>query len=297
VTTFGDVIKRAKNYLMTGQPDRLNVLQTSVDNSPATTTIQFLYDLNGVNPGTTINIDLEEMHVVSITGQIAGSTAQVIRAVNGSTIASHSANALIEVSPQFSSYRIAQSINTNLSSLSAAGLFQIKAYEFPYIPATSGYNIVATDFIDVWRVRYNIPGPGHEWPVLRPDQYRIDQNPNTTDFPNLQLVLYEPAYPGGTVRVSYKAGFTPLSAITDNVLTISGLHTEAHDIPALGAAIDLAAGRELKRTFLNRQPEPRRQDEVPVGSIQRSILGIMQQYNTRLTEEVRRLRRRFPGAH
>lgn len=295
MTTFADVIARTRNYLMTGQPDRLNVLQTSIDADDVT--VQFTYDLQGVNAGTVICIDLEEMHVVSVSSQAAGSSAQVIRAVNGSTATAHTANAIIEVAPQFSSYRLAQSINTAIQDISAEGLFRIVSVEFDFVPATAGYNITDPKFIDVWRVRYKVPGPMKDWPVLRPDMYRIDQAANTTDFAGgIQIVLHDSGYPGHPVRVSYKTGFNPLVTVTDDVLVVSGLHAEAHDIPALGAAIDLSVGREIKRTFLTRQPEPRRQEEVPPGSIQRSILGIMQHYDKRITMEKRRLSRKYPGA-
>lgn len=296
MTTFQDLIHETRHILMTGQPDRLNVLTSSIDNSPATTSITFTYDLNGVTAGTIICIGLEEMHVVSVSGQAAGSNATVIRAVNGSTITSHTAADIIQVNPQFSDFRISKYINQALLSLSAQGLFRILAVEFNFNPAQSGYNLNAPNLIDVWRVRYNEPGPENIWPVIPPTSYRLDQDADTTDFPqSIQILFYTGGYPGHAIRVSYRAGFTPLTALTDNVLSVSGLHTEAHDLPPLSSAIDLLAGREIKRSFLNRQPEPRRQQEVPSGSANQSMVPLLKIYKDRLSQESRRLKRRFPG--
>lgn len=282
---------------MTGQPDRLNVLQASIDNNPSTTSVQFLYELRGVADGTRLCIGLEEMHVVTVSGQGAGSTATVVRAVNGSSIAAHSANDQIQVAPQFSDFKVSKYINTALDQLSSDGLFQIKTKEFEFIPTQAGYNLDVTDLIDVWRVSYDYPGPMQDWPVITPDRYHIDQAANTTDFPSgIKLVIQEGGYPGHNVRVAYRAPYTHLSALTDNVLTVSGLHTEAHDLPSLAACIQLLAGREVKRSFLNRQPEPRRQQEVPPGAANQSMVPLLKLYKDRCAQESRRLKRRYPGA-
>jgi hypothetical protein len=280
---------------MTGQPNRLNVLDIGVDNNPATTTIQFRYELRGINEGTQLCIGLEEMHILSVSGQAAGSTAVVIRAFNGSTIASHSAGDVIQVAPQFSDYRISKYLNQALLDLSTQGLFKIESVEFTFNPATLGYNLNTPNILDIWRIRYKIPGPTLDWPVISPDDYRLDLAANTTDFTNgRQLYIYRGGYPGHPVRVSYRTGFNPLVNLADDVLAVSGLHTEAHDIPPLGAAIDLLIGRDVKRSFLNRQPEPRRQEEVPPGAATQSIAPILKTYNDRIVRETRRLNRQYP---
>jgi hypothetical protein len=296
MTTLADAVSLTRNYLMTGQQDRLNVLQTTVNTS--ITSIQFTHELLSVVPNTRIAIDLEEMHVIAVSGSSAGSTATVIRGYNGSTAASHTAGAIIRVAPQFSDWRISQEINTELKELSGpnVGLYRIRPYEFTFTPATFGYNINATDMIDVWRVRFDHPGPEKDWPVFRREDWYVDQDANTTAFPQgIQLVLRKPAFPGHTVRVSYKASFGgPLTATTDDILNVTGLHNEAHDILSLGAALGLVMGRDIKRSFMESQPEPRRSDEVGTSAGQMAMRPIIGRYQDRVASEVTRLQQRYP---
>lgn len=294
MTTLADSIAETRHHLMTAHPDRLNILNNNIDN--ATTTIPLRNELLGIGEGTRLCIDLEEMHVLSISNTVAGSTAEVIRGFEGSTKASHTNGTVVYVSPQFSDYRIAKYINKGLEDLST-DLFQMKSLEITFVPVQMGYNLNASDLIDVWRVRYNIPGPSKEWPVLMRDEWYLDAAANTTEFPNMkQIVFREGGYPGYNFRVSYMAQFAPLVNLTDDVLAVSGLHTQAHDLPPIYAAHFLTANREIKRTFLTRQPERRRQEEVPVGGATMAHRNLEELYNVRLMREIKRLKRLYPGA-
>src|SRR5262245_50671918 len=207
---------------MTGTQERINVLQTTVNNSIDTIILQ--HELKGVVEGSRIAIEMEEMHVLAAPSTAPGSSITVIRGYAGSTAASHTAGAIIRCNPQFSDYRISQEVNDELKELSSpeVGMFQIKPLEFQYNPAQSGYNISAADLIDIWRVRYDTPGPYNDWPMLRRDEWYLDQHANTTDFPGgKQLVLRVAGFPGFTVRVSYKAKFTSMVTYTDDVAVIS----------------------------------------------------------------------------
>ncbi len=125
----------------------------------------------------------------------------------------------------------------------------------------------------------------------------MDLDANTTDFASgKQLVLAESVRAGQPIQLSYRSGFTHLVTLSDNVLTVSGLQSEAHDLPPLYAAICLLAGRDIKRSFLNRQPEPRRQEEVPPGAANQAMRPLLERYYTRVTQEVKRLKRKYPQA-
>lgn len=295
MTTFADLIEESRLHLMTGMPDRLNVLQTTVDDT--TKSIQLQQTVQGVGEGTTLAIDLEEMHVLSLSGPSAGGTATVIRGMNGSTKVSHDAGALVRVNPHFSDYRIGRFVNQSLHDLSARGLFQIKPFEFDFTPTRAGYEIVASDIIDIQEVRYDRPGPYQDWPKLRKDQWIFNQDAAIEDFPSgKSITLRWGGFPGHKVHVSYKARFGQMSALTDDVETTTGLHLEAHDIPPLWAAIRLLSGRDVKRSFLNRQPEPRRTEEVPPGAGQQSMETLENLLDQRLREERNRLKRQFREA-
>ncbi len=294
MTIFADLIAETRQNLMTAHPDRINILNTDINTS--VTTVSIRNDLKGIDEGTRLCIDLEEMHVLSVSGSAAGSTAEVIRGFEGSTPVAHTNGAMVYVSPQFSDYRIHKNINRALEDLSG-DLFQMKSVEITFQPTQAGYNFVAPDLLDVWRVRYNTPGPWKDWPVLNRDDWYVDAAANTTEFPNgKQLVLRAGGYPGYNFRVSYLANFAPLVNLADDVLTISGLHTQAHDLPPIYAAHRLLFGRDIKRTFLTRQPERRRQEEVPVGAATMTSNSMTDLYNERLRREIRRLKSLYPGA-
>lgn len=295
MTTFEDTIQRTRHHLMTGQQDKLNVLQTTVDDT--TDTIQFTYEIK-VRAGSTINIELEEMHVVEVGSTLPGSSIIVIRGMNGSIPAQHDAGCLIRCDPQFSDYRIGVCVNEELSDLPSEGLFQIDTATFDYVSSRRGYDLAAPNMIDVYRVSYNTPGPAHDWPTIPAEFWRLDRNADTSEFPSgNQLLIQAGGYPGHQIRVSYKKGYTALANLTDDVEVVSGLHAGGHTILPLGAAINLLGGREVKRTFLNRQPEPRRQQEVPPGSANQAMLPLIKRYEHRIRMEKRRLRRIYPGAY
>lgn len=293
MTTFQQLIDDTRDYLMTGQPDTVNVLHADV--AANATTLQLRYELKGIDAGARLAIDLEEYHVISKTGTSPESTVTVIPAFGGSVSAAHTAGAIIRVNPQFSNWRISRYVNKCLEGLVGEGLYQVKTIDFTYNPAQAGYNLNASDLIDIWRVRYDYPGPSNDWPVLQPQDYYLDQAADTSEFANgKQFVLRQGGYPGHKVRISYRAGFTLLTSVAQDVEAIAGLHASAHEIPPLGAALRLLVGRDIKRSFLNRQPEPRRQEEVPSGAATNAMLPIAEKYYRAIDREISVLTRRYP---
>lgn len=294
MTTFAELIAEARNHLMSEQPENLNVLDVGV--SANAVSLQLRNELRQIDVGARLAIGLEVYQVIATpSSTVPGSSVQVIPAIGGSTSTSHSAGDLVYVNPQFSDFRIGRQVNHCLQSLHSHHLFRIRNVFLDYIPATSGYNLNAFDLIDIWRVSYDVPGPARDWPMLLPGDYHLDQSADTGDFANgKQLVIHQGGYPGHQVKVSYRAMFSPLANLADDVEVVSGLHAGGHDIPPLGAAIRCLYGREVKRSFLTRQPEPRRQEEVPPGAANQSITPLARAYYEAIDRELSFLRRKFP---
>lgn len=291
MTTFQNAIDETRDHLMTGLPDRVNVLDANIDADPASTLITFQYTPEAINTGTRLSIGLEEMHVVSGSGN----TATVIRAFNGTSATAHNSGDVIRINPQFTDAKIARQLNRCLEALSGEGLFWVDDVSFTFIPSVAGYDLAMPGVLDIWRVRYDVPGPRRDWPVLRPQDYYFDQHPDETDFPNgTQLVLRQGGSAGREVRVSYKRSFTTLTDLSDTLEGTAHLHSTAHEIPPMGAAFRLATGREIKRSFLNRQPEPRRQQEVPPGSANQSMRPLVESYYNAIDRETKVLHQRYP---
>jgi hypothetical protein len=112
----------------------------------------------------------------------------------------------------------------------------------------------------------------------------------TTDFASGgALVIYEGGYPGQAIRVRYRAPFGSLTALDDDVLADTGLPATAHDLPPLGAAVRLVAGREVKRNFTEAQGEPRRAEEVPPTATLQSSRELLRIRQQRIVAEQSRL--------
>lgn len=293
MTTLADVIHRTRRHLMTGQQDRYNVLDLST--LAGAVTLQMRNTPLGIADGSRLSIGLEEFQVTAVSSAAPGAQATVIPGFDGSPQSAHTAGDLIRVNPHFSDYAIMLAINECINDLAGEGLFRIKDVEFTYQPMQAGYDVPVTDFISVWKVRFDTPGIENDWPVMSRSDFTWDTRPSTADFPGgFQFTVRHGGSAGFPVRVSYKATFDTLTALTDDVLAVTGLHDVAHDLPALGAAIRLLAGREVKRSFLSRQPEPRRQEEVPPGSANQSMESLLRLYATKLNTYKRYLARLYP---
>lgn len=295
MTTFQQLISQTRQHLMTGQSDRLNVLSTAVDTDDVA--IVLTYENKGAAEGSIIVIGIEEMYVVNVSTTGSITTLTVIRGHNESIPVAHSVGDTIYINPQFSAFRISQFVNQAFHNLSGDGLFRVLSTNIAANALLTGYDAGSlTSFIAPWRLSYSTSGPGQSWPVLRHDQYYMDPVADVTMFPSgVALFLRENVMSGQDMNLAYRAGFDVCTDLADDVLAVTGLHTEAHDLPPLDAAIAMLSGREIKRSFLNRQPEPRRQDEVPPGAANQAMAPLLKRYDDRIMEERTRLKRKYPG--
>lgn len=296
MTTLADVIAECRNdYLMTGTRDARNKLNGAIA-STSTATYTFLYDLTGLNVGSRISVDLEDHYVEAVSQ--GSKTATVSRGDFGTTAATHADAAKVLVNPRFSDAQILRAVNHELQSLSSPdnGLFQMKSVDITYNAAIDGYDLTSvTDLISVYGVRYAALGSEIEYPWVSQGLWEHARNLDTAVFASGQAIFMRaPVDPGRTMRVFYKAPFVALSALTDNVATVSKLHAEAHDILALGAGIRLTAGREIHRNFDEAQGNTRRSGEVPPGANLGANRGLQQQYMKRVREEASRLGVMYP---
>ena len=84
------------------------------------------------------------------------------------------------------------------------------------------------------------------------------------------------------------------AALSTNV-SVTGLQPSATDLPPIGAAIRLMAGREIKRNFTESQGDTRRSTEVPPGAIAQSANGLARLRQTRIAAEAARLHALYPS--
>lgn len=293
MATASDLIEHALDFLHGGQAEEVNVLTSGIDADDTSVTVD--YSLDGIVPGALIAIDLEVFRVMETNA--TSNSATVLRAQRGSAAAAHSAGAVVQVAPRFSRWSVFRAINDELDTLSSEGLFQMATVELTYNASVMSYDLTSvTSVEDIYSVRYEVPGPSKEWPLLHPSKYRFERNANTTDFASgFSLTLYgDNAYNGKKVRVAYRAPFTRFSTSAQDAQTYAGLPATANDIPPLGAAIRLLAGHEAGRIAYDSQPDTRRPDEVPAGAQIQTVSGWRSLRERRVHQERARLSKKYP---
>ena len=285
-------IDETKNLLLTDYVEECDTLGTLLNTTE--TTVNFTHDTPGIVAGAIIEIGTELMYVFSVNATTNDATVQ--RGFRGTTAASHSAGDLVTINPKFPAHLVLNAVNDELADLSSPqnGLYQIKTVEFTYNISQDGYNLtgVTDDILAVYQVTYTDDGSEDTEPVLPAWSLRRDRN--TASFASgYALVLHDDANSGQKVRVQYKTGFTALAA-TSTALSTVGLHTEAYDLPTIGAALRLMSTRPVRREFIDEQGSSRRADEVPAGAISASMRDLRALRENRINAEAARLDQQYP---
>lgn len=290
MTTTLELIERTRRHLYSGETrDDRDRLTSAIDADDTTIAVEF--GRSGIQAGATLGIDLEELYV----WDVGANSATVSRGEGASTAATHVDNSVVYINPKFSAFSILQAINDELNALSAEGLFKVSTVSLSYQAGTDAYDLTSvTDLMDVLEVNFDANDGTGRWLSLDRNEWRLRRDLNTDDFASGKALTVNGFVEAGSeMRVSYKAPYTALATVADNVETISGLHSQAHDILPLGAAIRLTAGAEVSRNFLD-QSDTRRADEVPptarLGQM-RALLNLRQQ---RIDAEKRRLYAKYP---
>ena len=285
MATLSELIQETRRNLYSGAMEQMNRLNGAIDASQ--TNIPLKYDLGGIQRGSVIAIDLEEIQV----WETSGTTITVAqRGVNGSVPAIHSDLQTVYVQPKFSDYSIFKAINEDLNDLSSPmnGLFRVITATLTYNAAVEGYDITgSTNILGILEIDYDTVGPNRSMPLIT--SWALRRHAPTGVFPSGNaIILYEGGFPGQSLRVRYKAPFGQFTALADTHTTV-GLPDTAVDLPPLGAAMRLVGPRDVKRTFTEHQGETRRPDEVPPGSATQAMRALMMLRTQRVTAEEARL--------
>ena len=298
MTTAQIWIEETRDLLLTSYVEELLVLGASVDSGDTQLTITDATD-SGIVPGVIIEIDSEAMYV-----QKVGGTIDVIRAYGASEAAAHDNLSIVRVSPKFPTYRILEALNNDLRDLSAPdnGIFQIKMFTTTYNVAKQGYDLTEDDVSltneavqSIYAVSYTDPITVEaREPEIR--KWGLKRNRITTSFASgMALVLYQPAFPGKKINVSYKSPLTLITGAASSFNKSStGLQSTAYDLQPLGAALALMAGAPIRREFIDAQGSSRRAEEVPPGAISGSMRDLRFRRETRVAAEAARLSAMYP---
>lgn len=290
MTTLSDLVERTRRHLYSGEVrDERNRLSLALDSSAASLSLS--YSAAGIQRGTSLAIELEELYV----WDISGTTVTVSRGDGGSTAASHVIDSTIFVNPKFSAFAIMGAINDELNALTAAGLFAVGTVDFTYQAGTDAYNLTGvTDLIDIIDVTYDANDSTSRWPGIPRSGYSLRRGMQTGEFASgLALTINGWAESGRDINVVYKKPYTAFTTLAQNVESYAGVHATAHDILPLGAAIRLTVGAEVARNFLD-QGDTRRADEVPAQSRGSQMRALAALRRDRISEERARLYAKYP---
>lgn len=293
MTTLQNLADETLRRLLPSQLDLTGLLVTTLTATTGTFSLEGpMVSANTVSPGMVFSVGLEVMYVTSWSQ--ATLQASVIRGYSGSTPAAHTAGALVHINPTFTLFDVVSAINEDLMDLSGPQrLYRVKTLTITYNPVFSGYNFpVDTGYYDVLGVRYKIAPPTHNYPPIK--NWTVLPNMTDPTYPSGNtLVIYDAGWPGLPVHVWYATSFGTLTTLTQTVQSVTGLPITANDLPPIGASIRLVQTREVKRNFIEVQPDPRKAVEVPPAAVMNSIKALQQFRLDRIDVEKGRLDRKY----
>lgn len=289
MSTASALLNRVSRQLLSGTVEERNKLSASIDSDD--TTLVTSYDLAGLRSGTVFEIDSELFYVWEAT--TGSKTLVVERGYLGTTAASHSAGAIITLNPRFPKAQMLDALNQEIDDLSspANGLFRVVATNITYNGSDRQINITgATSIIDLIDVRLRYLSD--DFPVIR--KIRLGRDLPTADFASGYALVFDEATMAGTLRVRYKAPFTRVASISDDIQSVTYIPVTMEDILEYGVMARMLSPREVKRNFIESQGDTRRSDEVPPGAMRDSFSNILRLRRDRIVAEAARLARQYP---
>ena len=272
------------DFLMTGQRVLRAKLNAGV--TSATVSIELKQNQGALAEGQLLQANFELMEVWSATGQ----TVVVERGDYGTTAVDHSANAIVEVDPIFPRSRVLRSLQSAATSLSGEpGIWKPLVVEFTPVSGTEVYDLGTTEVRNVVAVDQLVHGDwvplDYAWELVR----GLTGQTGITGDVGLRLNYYQSLLP---VRVICEAPLGAIDETTADVETTVGL--ENATILAVGAALELNAGRAIKRSFIEGAGDSRRANEVAPYQTENSSRELRALYKQLVGQAVTRLSQLYP---
>lgn len=296
--TYNDLVEKTYRRLMANQREVVAKLV------PGYTVGDGILNLsspgvNSIGPGALLAVDWTVYRVDQWipAGQIGG-VAQVT-VVQGSQDANHAENADVYVNPKYTRFDCAVAIQDSLRGLSSPtnGVYNEGFTTITYNPVYMGYDLgaigIPSTFNSILEVSYDISTPTHNMPRML--KWDLRRGITNAKFPSgYGIIFYEGAWPGLNINVAYGYPFTLPTFQTDDITTVCGLADSAIDIPPLMAEVFLTESREIKRNFIESQPDPRKAQDVPPGAMLGSTNKLELRIAQRISEEADRQAIRWP---
>ena len=284
MTSAAQAIRDAREtYLMTGAREARAQLNGAVTDSA--TTITFDNPLIPIAANQLLEIDNELMTVWSVSG----STATVLRGDEGTTPAAHADNSVIKINPIFPNARILRAMQAEITSLAAdPTLWKPTIVELEYDSSELTYDLGALDVLGIAAVDTEDDDdwtPLYRWRLVR----GLTGQTGITGDVGINI---SDGHSGDTIRVVAKTPLAQITATTADVEATVGIPSAT--LLSVGAALHLAAGREIKRTFIEGQGDTRRANEVPAYQTVNATRNLDALYKRLKADAQRTLAQKYP---
>lgn len=251
-------------------------------------------DATQVSRGT-IEVDGTELMLVKNVNQQTNTLTidPFARGWDGSTAASHLANASVENNPQWPAVRVKEAINDAIRSV-YPDLWAVGTTSFPKISVVYQYPL-PNDAEEVISVQNQLIGPSHVWRFCRSWRFVGQSNSTTGELGTggKSLFIADDIVPGRQIWVTYQKEPTELVNNTDDFAAVTGLPATVQDVIVYAACMKLAPQLEGPRLTLSAIEASERAQYVQPGSASRVSQWFRQLYLERLEQEARKLRDRY----
>lgn len=275
MTTVNDVIAETRRYLHGGSQDLLNVLDTAVSTTTATS-INLADSVKGVGRGSVLEIGTETMYVRSAND--ATKTAVVLRGHDGTTAATHSMGDVVRVNPSYATNEIFRAVLDEIASLQGSGLYWFDTQEISYTQNQKVYDLTLDTTNRTPLFAYNaLYEKSSNYESWSPTRVELLQNMGTSDFSSGYglKVIGKPRHhrhhyitTGVDVRVTVAFTLGLPDSLSDTLSEAeNGIGPHIVPILAPGAAWRMVLGKEARRVNPDASHGSRRAEEVQPGSI------------------------------
>lgn len=272
----------------TYRQDRVTYLLTA-----ATTSDLVLNVASTENIGKSIiEIDDEMMWVDSYDRQANTVTvAPFGRGYNGTTVAAHSSNAKVTITPTYPRAAVKRAINDTINAVYPK-VFAVGSSAVSFLASRTTYSVPA-NAIQILSMAWQSVGPTKEWLPIR--QWRWDPIAYAPSFSTGRTVsIYDNVLPGRTINIVYAQLPTNLINNTDDFETTTGLPTSMKDVIVYGAAWRLSSYVDPARISITSPAADEIDSKRPYGTGTNVTKQLQALYMNRLEDESLKQKLQYP---
>ena len=286
MTTMSDMVAEVRRLTYGTLTEQLNLVKK--DYAPNQTEIFLDMDTSQIQPGMILSSNLNVWYVRTVNS--GSRSVRVIPGYDNAPKVGGAAGDFVYIRPRMTEWYAFSQLNNQFRLLSSPGrgLYKTATWYAPINSTYQTYDIPAEalNMVGLARVRYRLPGTPDVWYELQNKAYRVMDD-------KVQL-LYNVPTGGSELEFTYRAPFTPATALEDNVHDVVGLTDSQLDIPPLGVAIGLVRTTESRRNQVQTQTDARRGAEVPNEANVMDATRMERVYAARVNEEYARQLRDHP---